>query len=209
MKFFHVDVFAPHFKFNSMLFNNVESIGLLCDGLDFYRSNPDHIFHFEFNRIKCAYISSDQAFIPEWLGNFELIKLQDSPDRFLSKQYNELQTIKAKYKKIFIESPGLVIFYDDDDDDDVLLVEHPSKIKKIESKITRLNLREYDLTLEEFLSNVEYKDIYIGESYAAISLLKILSRTNTIYICVRRKNILQLDCFIKQAARSNAIIIYT
>ena len=202
---FNIQIFAPHFKSSKLLFPEGKKIGLLCDGLDCYRAKPINIHDDELNKIKCAYVSYDQEYIPDWLLNLQLIRVKDSPGRFISLRNNKILALKETFRKIFIESPGLNF---DSADNYSILIEHPSTIKKIESNIKRFNLRSHDLTLEEFLSDVEYKDIFIGESYSVISLAKILSKTNKIYCYIRKENLLKLDCFIKQILVYKVIIIY-
>lgn len=200
-----MEIYAPHFKFNKLFFNKCEKINLICDGLDFYRENPNNLTEKDMEKVKYLYAFEGQKYFPGWVSKLQLRTVKE---KWIEKKVEDCMIISGKLsniKNIYIESPALKKNSFSNDD---LIIAHPDKTKR---RLDGKNLcvaNDLGATLENILINSENIEIHIGESFVIKYLIDHLNEKKNIFVYINYENAMQLRSLIREIIESNVNFSY-
>ena len=206
----------PHTKlgfFAEKLISSAQRVFLLPDGLDLYRQVPTNIDLARFDPTSLTvFVDAHGTTHGRWIDGLATLGSTIRRTNF----YREVTAAgPAPYERqavVVVESPGVeraqighLI------GQDVLIIEHPSKEKRVfddSGAFTRLNAAGLGGGLEEWLRELEGREIYIGETFAAILLIgSDFFRKNKVWITVRPEHRENLQPYLAELRAAGAQIL--
>jgi hypothetical protein len=211
-----INMYIPHTKigvFGLRLIRRAERVFLLPDGLDHYRDVPDHIDVRALSFSKLTIYSCGPI---EEHGRW----IRDAADRgasiiagsFVRLSHPANLNLFTGIRTIVIESPGVECHICNLElGNDTLIVRHPAQAKRVIPN-TRgcvvIDAAKLGVGLEEWLGRVKGKEVYLGETFAAILLIETdFYAENRVFISVRPASRYNLTPYLSRLANVGARVL--
>ena len=197
-------VCVPHHRLNrraNSLISRASNVDYIDDGLDTRRVVPKNFGATAFREGSRYFTFKDYEDFPEWMKDLEIHRVSSLSDIRDSGTDHDLSLVGLDH--VFIESPGCeideIVHELGISPSSVLVVRHPSAVKRKQLLGSYRCVEGRDLALERVLENARDKSIYFGETMSFfISMAHGVHLRNRVYLSAQGKqlaNIFGLPAF--------------
>jgi hypothetical protein len=198
----NIYLYVPHFKVGTIikfLSKFAKEVGIIDDGLDTFRDYPKNVKLQEFKSNVSYLTFSYEMPIGQWLSN---TKVHNIINQSWLLQSSSKKIDLSSYKYLLIESPNVHEIFNKYNfcSKDVLVIRHPSPLKKDEEYKYLNELNGKDIAIEDSIDSFR-GHLFIGATMVLVSVVLGQIKPNKVSIILNSFESSNYEPLIKEAKK--------